>query len=164
LLEALAKQKDTNAWRFRHIGGGPLLDDLKASAKALGIEDRIDWLGAQPQEAVIDEYRKADVFVLASEIAPDGDRDGLPNVLMEAQSQRLPVVATRLAGIEELIVDGQTGLLCEPGDADGLAKNLGRMIVDASLRRHLALEGHRRLVETFSLSKGIDRLEARFRA
>ena len=71
-------------------------------------------------------YRGADIFVLASKIASDGDRDGLPNVLMEAQSQGLACVATSLAGIPELIEDGVTGLLVPPGDPAALAAALSR--------------------------------------
>ena len=72
--------------------------------------------GAQPRAAVLAALRAADLFVLPSRVARNGDRDGLPNVLMEAQSQRLPVVASRVAGIPELVRDGETGLLVTPGE------------------------------------------------
>src|SRR6202043_1395139 len=109
------------AWRFTHIGGGPLLDGLKRQATALGIAARIDWRGSQAQEAVLAAYREADIFALASRIAGDGDRDGLPNVLLEAQSQRLAAVATALPGIAELIEPEITGILVPPGDPPALA-------------------------------------------
>ncbi|MEO0715910.1 MAG: glycosyltransferase, partial [Planctomycetota bacterium] len=78
-------------WRFVHIGGGDLSDGLSGRADDLGLSDRITWMGKCAQTEVIDQMRHADVFVLPSKIADDGDRDGLPNVLMEAASQKLPL-------------------------------------------------------------------------
>jgi glycosyltransferase involved in cell wall biosynthesis len=117
LLEALALLPDELNWQFDHIGGGELLEQLKAQADRLGIAGRISWHGAQPQERVIALYREADIFVLPSRIAPDGDRDGLPNVLVEAASQRLACLSTTISGIPELIEDGRHGVLVEPEDA-----------------------------------------------
>ena len=103
-----------------HIGGGPHLDRLRQMADQTGISDRVQWLGPQPQDVVLGTYRSADLFVLPSIVAKDGDRDGLPNVLLEAQSQGLACVSARLPGIAELIVDGTTGVLVEPGDTMAL--------------------------------------------
>ncbi|MEX0582526.1 MAG: glycosyltransferase, partial [Sneathiella sp.] len=89
LLKALAALPEDLNWRFIHIGGGPMLGDLKTLADELGIAERMDWRGALPQREVLAALQSADIFVLASRIADDGDRDGLPNVLMEAQSQKL---------------------------------------------------------------------------
>ncbi|MBK3801513.1 glycosyltransferase, partial [Azospirillum brasilense] len=89
LLDALARLPAGLHWRWTHIGGGDRLSALKAQAAALGLEGRIDWQGAKAQDAVIAQYRRADLFVLPCRTARDGDRDGLPNVLMEAQSQGL---------------------------------------------------------------------------
>src|SRR5512134_914410 len=87
LLQALAMLPATLSWRFVHIGGGPQLVRLKQMAKAAGIASHIHWMGAQAQNEVLKQYRAADLFVLAARIADDGDRDGLPNALMEAHSQ-----------------------------------------------------------------------------
>ncbi len=113
-------------------------------ARSLGIDDRITWLGPQPQEAVLAHYRSADLFVLASRIAADGDRDGLPNVLMEAQSQGLACVSTRVSAIPELIVDGETGLLVPPDDDSALAEALARLIRNPALRHRLGVAGRKR--------------------
>ena len=164
LIEALGMLKDEPNWRLRHVGGGPLLGLLKAAAGKAGIAERIEWLGAMAQAEVLAEYRRADVFVLASEVAPDGDRDGLPNVLMEAQSQRLAVVATRLQGIMELVKDEVTGLLADAGDAGQLARQLRRAIGDGGLRRRLGEAGFLRVRADFSHQRGIDDLARRFRA
>jgi len=162
LLAALALLPPALNWRFRHIGGGGNSDRLAAESVRLDVADRIDWLGAQPQERVLRELRDADLFVLPSKIGADGDRDGLPNVLMEAASQALPLLATRLSGIPELVEDGRTGLLVEPGDFAALARSLTRLIENPELRRDLGYAGMRRVRESFSLSENIAGIAARF--
>jgi glycosyltransferase involved in cell wall biosynthesis len=119
-------------------------------------------LGAQPQERVLSEYGRADLFVLASRIARDGDRDGLPNVLMEAQSQGLPCIATRVSAIPELIEHQATGLLVPPGDPAALAAALAQLIRDPRARSDLGAAGCRRVRADFSLTAGIDTIAARF--
>ncbi len=158
LLEALKGLPASLSWRLVHIGGGPLAVSLKAQAARLGLADRITWRGAQPQEAVLAAYREADIFVLASRIAPDGDRDGLPNVLMEAQSQVLPCISTRLSAIPELIDDQRSGLLVPPEDPGALAAGLARLIRDPALRRSLGEAGEARLRRDFAMERGIERL------
>jgi glycosyltransferase involved in cell wall biosynthesis len=162
LLTALALLPRDLAWRFTHIGGGPLLDVLKRQATALGIAARIDWRGAQAQEAVLAAYREADLFALASRIAGDGDRDGLPNVLLEAQSQRLAAVATALAGIAELIESEVTGILVPPGDPPALAAALERLIRHPQERSRLAAAAEVRVRTRFTLDAGIERLAEKF--
>jgi glycosyltransferase involved in cell wall biosynthesis len=164
LLEALARLPADLDWRLRHVGGGPLKDELAAEADRLGIGARIQWLGARPQEQVLEEYRGADLFVLNCRIAEDGDRDGLPNVLMEAQSQRLPVISTAMPAIAELVIDGETGLLTRPDDPARLAVAIADLLRDPALRARLAAAGFTRVRTRFSATGGIDDLERRFRA
>ncbi len=149
LLTALASLPKDLAWHLTHIGGGSDLKRLQAMAKELGLEGKITWLGAQPQARVLQAYRDADLFVLASKIAADGDRDGLPNVLMEAQSQGLTCLATRLPGIEELILDDETGALVPAEKPDLLAEALARLIRDPARRFALGEAGERRVREVF---------------
>lgn len=162
LLEALALLPPSLHWRFTHIGGGKLSKKLKQQAGRLGLADRIEWQGAQAQEAVVAACREADLFVLASKIAVDGDRDGLPNVLMEAQTQGLCCLATDVAGIPELIADGQNGALVPPGDPSALAEALERLIRNPAQRRRLGQAGAENLRRSFSFESGIDRLARRF--
>jgi glycosyltransferase involved in cell wall biosynthesis len=143
-------------WRFEHVGGGELGDALKAQAARLGIADRCTWLGAQPQAEVFAALRRADVFVLASKKASDGDQDGLPNVLMEAAHQGVPIVATAAAAIGEFIDDGETGLLAPPGDAAALAEALGRVIGHPETRRRLAERASEIVRTRFSFDAGVD--------
>ncbi len=162
LIDALAQLPDRLAWRLVHIGGGAALPKLKAQANRAGLGDRIDWTGAQPHGTVFENYRKADVFVLASLIAKDGDRDGLPNVLMEAQSQGLVCLSSEVSGVPELIADGETGLLSPPGDRDALRGRLQSLIENPDLRRKLGTAGRNRVRSEFSCEKGIDLLSRKF--
>jgi glycosyltransferase involved in cell wall biosynthesis len=162
VLAALALLAPDRAWRFVHIGGGVLAKRLKRQADRLGLEGRIEWRGARPQPEVLAAYRTADLFVLASKIGKDSDRDGLPNVLMEAQSQRLACVATKLPGIGELIEDGSTGILVPPGDPAALARALDALIRDPARRVRLGLAGEARVRRAFDMTSGIGVVAALF--
>ena len=162
LLGALARLPENLHWRFVHIGGGPLSGRLQRRARALGIDGRITWMGACAQETVLEHYRAADLFVLASRLAPDGDRDGLPNVLMEAQSQGLACVSTALSAIPELIVDGETGVLVPPDDEESLAAAVAELMADPDLRARLGAGGQRRVRERFPHDRDLDRLARKF--
>jgi len=162
LLEALARLPADLHWRLVHVGGGPLKAKLERRARALGIGARIDWRGARTQTELLAEYRAADLFSLASRVARDGDRDGLPNVLVEAQSQGLACVATRVSGIPELIEHGATGLLVEPEAPEQLAQALERLLRDPARRRALGAAGRRRVLQKFELRASIGRLAQRF--
>jgi glycosyltransferase involved in cell wall biosynthesis len=162
LIEALAALPDGLAWRWTHIGGGGGLAALRRQARRCGIADRIDWRGALAQSDVLAALRDADVFVLPCRADDDGNQDGLPNVLMEAQSQRLAAVSTRFAGVPELIRHDETGLLAEPGDSASLAAALERAIRDPALRQRLGAAGEQRVRTAFDCEPLLDRLAALF--
>ena len=161
LLEALSGLPQALNWRFVHIGGGELLEALQLQARELGLEQRIEWLGALPQTEVLARYRDADLFVLPSKISDDGDRDGLPNVLMEAQSQALACLSTSISGIPELIVHAESGWLVEQKNSRELGDALARLIADPQLRKRLGEAGYNRVRQEFSMQKGIDKLMRR---
>jgi glycosyltransferase involved in cell wall biosynthesis len=163
LLSALAALKDAD-WRFEHAGGGPLAASLKAKAKKLGIADRIAWHGAQDRAFIFDLLGRADLFVLPSRLARSGDRDGLPNVLMEAQAFAVPVLATDVSGIPELVTHGKTGWLVNERDPRGLAEAIRRLIDDPVLRLRLGAAGGRNVRAHFSTEPGIDFVAAKLRA
>jgi glycosyltransferase involved in cell wall biosynthesis len=162
LLRVLAQLPDEMHWRFVHIGGGSLIKKLMKLSRTLGIESNIDWRGALPQDQVLSAYREAHIFVLNSRIASDGDRDGLPNVLMEAQSQQLACIATNVSAIPELIADGDTGIMVPPDSPEMLSRAITKLIKDPILRQVLAKAGEQRVRNSFALDGGIDHLSKRF--
>lgn len=162
LLDALAALPAGLHWRFVHVGGGALKDALRQQAARLGIADRVTWLGAQPRAAVLAALAGADLFVLASKVARDGDRDGLPNVLMEAQAAGLAAVATRVSAIPELIEDGATGVLVPAGDPPALAAAVAALVRDPGRRQALGAAGRERVRAAFGHDAGLDRLAGRF--
>ncbi len=162
LLAALARLPEELHWTWTHIGGGDKLKTLQADALRLGIEDRISWLGAQAQSDVLAAYRKSDLFVLPCRIAGDGDRDGLPNVLVEAQSQRLACISTPISGIPELIVDGETGTLVPSEDAAALASAIETLARDPTRRLALSAAGEARVRTAFDMHAGLTQLAELF--
>jgi len=164
LIAALALLPPELNWRFVHIGGGALRDTLRRQAAQCRIADRIEWRGARPQGEVLAAYRDADIFVLASRVSADGDRDGLPNVLMEAQSQGVVCLATATPGIRELIADEVSGVLVPPDAPAALAAALARLIREPDRRAVLAAAGERRVRQDFAMAPGIARLTALFGA
>ena len=162
LLEALARLPAGLEWTLLQVGGGPLGDKLRGQARALGIDSRIEWRGAMTQDALLEEYRRADLFVLPSRVADNGDRDGIPNVLAEAQSQALACVATRVSAIPELVRDGASGVLVEENDPAALAAALEALIRDPQRRRRLGQEGQRSVLGGFRMEAGVERLAAKF--
>jgi glycosyltransferase involved in cell wall biosynthesis len=162
LLDALALLPSRLAWRFVHIGGGALSTALAHRARRLGLSHRVEWHGAQTYGRVLAGYRQADLFVLASKVASDGDRDGLPNVLMEAQSQRLACIATDVSGIPELIEHRVTGMLVPPDNPPALASALEGLITDPARRGALGIAGELRVRRSFAVGSAIDALAQRF--
>ncbi|MGI9310052.1 MAG: glycosyltransferase family 4 protein [bacterium] len=158
LLDALAGLPRGLHWTFTHIGDGPLLDACRRRADQLGIAERTTWLGAQSRRAVLARYRESDLFALNCRIEADGDRDGLPNVLVEAQSQALAVASTRISGIPELIEHDANGLLVAPDDSDALRDALHRLITDPTLRQRLGDAGRAVVHARFDMRDNFARL------
>jgi len=155
LLDALARLPAGLHWRFVHAGGGPLLARLRRRAKELGLGARVEWRGPCTQDEVLDLLRGIDLFVLAARVAGDGDRDGLPNVVLEAMSQRRPVLATASAAIPEAVTDGLTGALVPAGDAVSLARRLAALIADPWARDHLGVAAAEAVRRDFDFARCI---------
>lgn len=161
LLDAVARLRSHAVLTL--VGYGPLERELRTRAGRLGLDDRVRWTGPLDQPAVRALYRESDVFVLAPRIAADGDRDGLPNVVVEALSQGLPVVSTHVSAIPEIVEHGANGLLVPPDDPAALAAALEALIRDPAARRRLGAEGIRRTTAGWDVETGVDRLLALFR-
>jgi glycosyltransferase involved in cell wall biosynthesis len=156
LLQALARV--TRHVTLTLVGYGPLEGALRAQADALGLGARLTWAGALDQVAVRARYRASDLFVLSARVAPDADRDGLPNVVVEALSQGLPVVATRVGAIAEAVEDGVHGRLVPPEDPAALAAAIDALAGDPAARRRCGEAGVARVARDFDLEAAIDRL------
>ena len=137
--------------RFRCavVGEGPLRGELERRIAELGLADQVDLLGAMAHDRLIDLYGKAALFTLACHVTEDGDRDGIPNVLVEAMASRLPVVSTRVSGIPELVEHEVNGVLVEPRDSGALADALQRLLGDPQERARLAAAARRGVEDGF---------------
>ena len=162
VLAALRQLPASLHWRFVHIGDGPLLPALKGQAERDGLADRITWMGGQAHSEVLHQCRQSDIFVLNSRISSDGDRDGLPNVLMEAQSQGVVCLSTRISAIPELIEDGETGCLVPADNDQALATELQKLIEEPDLRRQMGEAGMNLVRTRFSMENGINHLPRKF--
>lgn len=129
---------------LRVVGDGPDRPALEAQAQALGIADRVFFLGWLGRDDLPAAYAGADLFVF-----PSRD-EGMPNAVLEAMAAGLPVMGTRIAGNRDLIVDGETGLMVEADDAEGLCRGLDRLVTDSELRMRMGAQGRRRVLEHFS--------------
>lgn len=123
-----------------------------------GLEDTVSFRGPLDQSELLGEYRRATLFALACRVDEDGDRDGIPNVLVEAMASGLAVVSTRISGIPELITDAETGLLVGPEDPLALAAAISRLATDPDLRHRLAAAGAKRVREDFDGSVLAERM------
>lgn len=160
LLEAFACLPKTLDWHWTHIGGGTLKEALSKYAHTLGIAERITWRGACDQPQVIAAMRRADLFVLPSRIAADGDRDGLPNVLMEAASQALPILSTPVSAIPEFITHGIHGTLVSDAPEE-LANAICHIADHPAETAEMAGAALNRLRKDFRMQPGIERLRQR---
>ncbi len=133
-------------FRCRIIGMGPLEAELRARIARLGLEDRVELLGPRPQGEVRDLVQAAAVFAAPCVVGGDGNRDGLPTVLLEAMALGTPCVSTGVTGIPEVVRDGETGLLVDEHDPSTLAVAIERLLQDGALRVELA-ERARGLIE-----------------
>ncbi|MBM1311151.1 glycosyltransferase family 4 protein [Sulfitobacter mediterraneus] len=163
LIDALALLPASLNWHWTHIGGGALDAVMRDRAEAHGIAERITWRGACDQPEVIDAMRAADLFVLPSRIAADGDRDGLPNVLMEAASQKLPILSTPVSAIPEFIDSGTHGVLSDDAPA-ALAEAMQGFASDPTQGAAMAEAAYARLTQDFLMHPGIEHLKKRLLA
>jgi len=142
------------------IGGGPNQQALDQRIREYGLQERVRLLGALPLPNIVAAYAEHDLFVLASVHSADGDRDGIPVVLMEAGAMDLPLVSTQVSGIPELVRHGETGLLAPPGDPVALADAIAALAANPPLRTRLG-QNARALVEAeFNVERNAAHLAA----
>lgn len=157
LLDSVAALSDTHPdLRVTLIGDGPDRAALEAHCKALGLQQRVAFLGYQSQDAVAQALSKADVFALPS------FAEGVPVVLMEAMAAQVPVVTTRIAGVPELVQDGASGYLVPPGDVAALTLSLDQLLSDPDQRRRMGAAGRAQVMDAFDMRQEAARLSYLF--
>lgn len=137
----------------RIVGDGPDREMLESQIANSGLSGKIKLLGAKKQNEIKEYLSSSDMFVLPCIPSDDGDMDGIPVVLMEAMASGIPVISTSLSGIPELVIDGKTGLLCEPGDEYELATKIMNLIDSRKLRDELGIKARDHVIKNYDLEK-----------
>jgi glycosyltransferase involved in cell wall biosynthesis len=164
LIDACAALRDSGTpLQCWIVGEGPQRDRLERQADQLGLNGMVRLVGARPQTEVAELFRKADLFVLASEMAgKSGRRDVIANVVVEAMAAGLPVVVSRVPGMEELVEDGVTGYLVPPNRSDKLAHAMAVLAARPDERKRFGDAGRLRVLRDFDSSKNVQRLARLF--
>jgi glycosyltransferase involved in cell wall biosynthesis len=161
LIEAAALLRERGCDFMLDIyGTGPLLDPLREQVAAAGLQPVVQFHGSRTQDDLIAVYERADIFTLAPHVTEDGDRDGIPNVILEAMSTGLPAVSTEISGIPEVIESGKSGILVPPADSRALADALESLISSAPLRCRLGEAARARICREFAASENVSALAA----
>lgn len=151
LVAALGLVKDRGrAFRCVIYGDGPMREELATAISRLSLTGDVELAGACTQARLRGVLQEADVFALTPFVTDDGDREGLPSVILEAMACGLPVVSTAVAGIPEAVLDGETGLLAQPHDVEGIATHLESLLGDDALRRRLGANARAAIVTQWS--------------
>lgn len=146
------------AFTCHFVGGGEDLAALQAQVAQAGLAERVIFHGQVLRDDVLAQLRQADVVVAPSVPSRDGRREGIPVALMEAMASGIPVVASRLSGIPELVDDQTSGLLVEPGDAAGIAAALEQLYHSPQLRQQFGQAGRQKVLNAFDLDANAARL------
>ena len=150
LLDACARLSgEGHRFQCAIYGDGPLLEVLEARCERLGLAGIVTLAGARSQRELVPLLQRADVFALTPFITADGDRDGVPNVLVEAMACAVPVVSTSVGGIPDLVRHGENGLLAPPRDVAAVARHLGELLADADRRRSMGAKARVTVEEGF---------------
>lgn len=157
-LKAFAKAQDGLNAQYRIIGYGPLEAELKNLVHSLGVEDKVFFLGQLTNDAVRQEMSAADVFILTSVTAANGDQEGVPVSLIEAHALGLPVVSSLHAGIPELVAHGETGFLAEERNVEEIAGYLRALIKNPTIRKTFSVNARQKILREFDLAKLNDTL------
>ena len=165
LVEAcgLLRDRGTDV-RCEIVGDGPQREELRSIIDRLNLTDHVVLTGPQPFPEVVQRYRRASVFVLPCIVTDEGDRDGIPNVILEAMASHLPVISTPVSGIPEVVRDGETGLTVPERDPAAIADAVERLIADPALAGEIAGRASALVRADFDMARNIDHLLEQFRA
>jgi glycosyltransferase involved in cell wall biosynthesis len=158
-FDTLIKAVSQVSFRFhlKIIGEGPDRERLTRDISAAGLSDRVELCGGMTHAELPDEYKKAHIVIVPSIVNRAGDRDGLPNVVLEAMASARPIIASDVGAISSAIIDGQTGLLLPPGDSVALKNGLNTLVHSSELCEKLRHNARKRIVQDFELSTCTER-------
>lgn len=162
LIRACALLKDKLNFKCHLIGDGHLRAELELLVKELGLSKQFILEGVKDSEEVKAMLERTSVFVMPSIWDDEDGQDGIPLVLMEAMAMQIPSVATRLSGLPELVIHEKTGLIAEPGDNEGLATAIERLLNDRELAQKLGTAGRTIVQEEFNIQKNASLLKQYF--
>lgn len=148
LLHAVARTR--SECEVEIVGDGPCRADLESLTRQLDLTERVRFRGAVDSTEVAAAYRRAAVVALPCRIDPDGDRDGMPTVLVEAMARGLPVISTDVVGLDELVTSGHDGLLVAPDDASALARAIDEVLDDPALAATMGERARDRVMAEFA--------------
>jgi glycosyltransferase involved in cell wall biosynthesis len=162
ILAADILRQRGHGFQVEIVGDGPLRQRLEAQVSQLGLNDRVRLLGPLPHDELCRAYQRVCLFALPCVVAADGDRDGIPNVLLEAMASGVPVVSTPISGIPEVIHSEREGLLVPPNSPARLAEALDRLLHSPQLRERLALAARAKIESCFSIERNSAQLLSLF--
>lgn len=145
------------------VGEGELRNDLEKQIVNLGLTDIVKLTGKISHNEVNDKVNKADIFVLPCVVTEDGDRDGIPNALIEAMATAKPVISTDVAGIPELIEDGKSGFVVPQKETESLCNAIETLAKNSLLRSEFGACGREKVYESFNIDKIADSVIALFK-
>lgn len=161
LIQACRLLKDRGVpFRCSIVGWGPLRESMAGQIAALGVEPEVQLRHEMTQNQLIDFYQTGDIFVLPCILTDDGDRDGIPNVLLEALAMQLPAVSTEVSGIPELVEHMESGLLVPEKDAAALADALQTLVERPDLRKKFGENGRAKVMDQFELKRSASRVHS----
>lgn len=144
------------------VGEGLLHASLQAQIERENLREYVSLVGAKTQAEVYDLYSRSDIFVLPCVVARSGDRDGMPNVLLEAMCMEIPVISTPVTGTPELVHDGKNGILVPERDVEALAQAITHLIEDEALRLEFGKKGRETVLNGFDIHQSAEKLAAIF--
>jgi len=151
------------AFKARIIGSGPMENTLRAKIKELDLLANVELMGYIDNEAVFEQYRWADIFLYTTKVATDGNRDGTPNVILEAMAAGLPIIAAIHPGISEVITSGENGLIIEQSESEAWIEAITGLIKNNELYNKIRMNGRHWVEENADAHKNTTRLYQKFK-
>ena len=158
LLRACARLVGVEPFHLTVFGDGPMRGELEADRRALGLDDVVTFAGEQDSTVIVEAMRDADVFAMTPFVTNDGDRDGVPNAIVEALASGLPVVSTDVGGVPEAVQHGHNGLLARARDVAAVSDHLESLLRDPARRRMMGRRARQTAERAFDVDRAAEQL------